>query len=210
MGSEPGLTAVTLRETRWLEDTLEGPTHETLRLEHLKAYLSWIRRWLRFYESQDPALASKEEITRFLSDPAVNRKVAPATQNQALCAVVFFYTHVLGLELDWLDDLVKAKKTPKLPVVLNQSEVTALFARLEGVTWLMASLMYGSGLRLMECARLRVKDIDFERNEITVRDGKGRKDRVTMLPAKLKNRLSEHLKQGIASFRSTSIAAGAR
>ena len=121
--------------------------------------------------------------------------MSASTQNQALAALLFLYRVVLGIELKWLDEMVRAKRPQRLPVVLTRREVRALLERLRGTTWLMASLLYGSGLRLLECARLRVKDVDFERGEILVRDGKGRKDRVTMLPASVKAPLRVHLAQ---------------
>jgi integrase len=126
----------------------------------------------------------------------VERKVAASTQNQALNAIVFLYTEVLGRELGWLDNMEWAKRPARLPVVLTATEVRALLVRLEGHHWLMASLLYGAGLRLMECVRLRVKDIDFEYTQITVRDGKGDKDRVMMLPGSLVTSLKTHLESG--------------
>jgi site-specific recombinase XerD len=131
------------------------------------------------------------EVSQFLSDLAVNRHVAASTQNQALSAIVFLYQEVLKQEIRWLDDVVRAKKAKKLPVVLTREEVKAVLATLSGSKWMMANLLYGSGLRLMECIRLRVKDVDFSYNHIVVRDGKGNKDRVTMLPLNMKNLLHE-------------------
>ncbi len=135
------------------------------------------------------------EVTGFLSSLATDRKVSASTQNQALSALLFLYRNVYRRELEWLDDVVRAKRPARLPVVLSRSEVSAILDRMNGIAWLMASLLYGAGLRLLECARLRVKDLDFSRNEILVRDGKGRKDRVTILPAKLKEPLKEHLER---------------
>ena len=131
----------------------------------------------------------------FLTDLAVGRKVSASTQNQALAALLFLYKQVLGIELPWLDDVVRAKKPQRLPVVLTVAEMQRLLARLEGSHGLMARMLYGTGMRLMECVRLRVKDVNFERHEIIVRDGKGGKDRVTMLPASLADPLREHLKR---------------
>ena len=125
------------------------------------------------------------EVVAFLSSLALNGHVAASTQNQALSALVFLYGEVLGVELDWLQGLVRAKRPERLPVVLTQDEVRRLLSRLTGTVWLMASLMYGAGLRLLECAELRVKDVDLATREIRVRDGKGRKDRVTLIPARL-------------------------
>jgi integron integrase len=129
------------------------------------------------------------EVVAFLSSLALHGNVAASTQNQALSALVFLYADVLGADLDWLQGLVRAKRPERVPVVLTQDEVARLLAELRGTEWLMASLMYGAGLRLSECAELR-KDIDLARRELRVRDGKGRKDRVTMLPARLIGALS--------------------
>jgi integron integrase len=135
------------------------------------------------------------EVTEFLSSLATKGKVSASTQNQALAALLFLYRNVLGRELDWLQDLVRAKRPVRLPVVLSRDEVAALLRHVRGTPWLMASLMYGAGLRLLECARLRVKDVDLDRREITVRDGKGRKDRVTVIPARLVQPLTEQLEK---------------
>jgi len=134
-----------------------------------------------------------EEITAFLSHLAVERHVSASTQNQALAALLFLYGNVLGTEPGWLDGIVRAKRPERLPVVLTQAEVGTLLGQLRGVSWLMATLLYGSGLRLFECLRLRVKDLDFERREILVREGKGNKDRVTMLPGPVCTPLTHHL-----------------
>jgi len=172
----------------------------TLRTRHYsrrteKAYVGWIRRYVIFNGKRHPREMGEAEVTRFLSHLAVERKVSASTQNQALAALLFLYRVVLGIELKWLDEMVRAKRPQRLPVVLTRREVRELLERLRGTTWLMTSLLYGSGLRLLECARLRVKDVDFERGEILVRDGKGRKDRVTMLPASVKGPLRAHLAQ---------------
>jgi integron integrase len=123
----------------------------------------------------------------------VQRRVAPSTQNQALAAILFLYKDVLESAPGWLDDIVRAKRPQRLPTVLTRSEVERLLATLDGIAWIMALLLYGAGLRLTECLRLRVKDIDLTRNEILVREGKGNKDRVTMLPAAVKESLQRHL-----------------
>jgi integron integrase len=133
------------------------------------------------------------EINRFLSHLALTEKVSASTQTQALSAILFLYRHVLGRETGDLGEIVRARKTRRLPVVMTRREVRAVLRHLDGDKRLMASLMYGTGLRLMECLRLRVQDLDFSRNEITVRDGKGGKDRVTMLPESLRKPLQEHL-----------------
>ncbi len=126
---------------------------------------------------------------------AVDRKVAASTQNQAMSAILFLYKEVLGHELEWLQNVERAKRPARMPVVLSVNEVRAVLARLEGRHWVMASLLYGAGLRLMECVRLRVKDVDFEYAQIMVRDGKGEKDRVTMLPGALAIPINEHLQK---------------
>ncbi|MGQ0732272.1 MAG: integron integrase, partial [Acidobacteriota bacterium] len=133
------------------------------------------------------------EVAAFVSALAARRHVSASTQNQALSALLFLYRDVLGRPLAPLPGLVHAKRPVRLPVVLSRGEVTALFGRLQGVPHLMASLMYGSGLRVAECAQVRIKDVSFDRGEIRIRDGKGRKDRVTMLPARLREPLRQHL-----------------
>jgi integrase len=135
----------------------------------------------------------EKEVAQFLSSLAINQHVSASTQNQAFCALLFLYRHVLGQNPGWLADVVRAKRPLRLPVVLTRQELKALLGALEGVHWLMASLLYGAGLRLMECLRLRVKDIDFSSNQIVVREGKGNKDRRTMLPAAVKEPLAAHL-----------------
>ena len=133
------------------------------------------------------------EVTAFLTSLAVRDKVAASTQNQALSALLFLYREVLGVELPWLDDVVRAKRPQYLPVVLTRDETRAVLQRRNGVPRVMALLLYGAGLRLLECCRLRVKDVDFATNQIVIRDGKGRKDRVTMLPAAVKTILMTHI-----------------
>jgi integron integrase len=132
-------------------------------------------------------------VEQFLTHLAVAGKVAASTQNQAKSALLFLYKEVLALELPWLDNIEQAKVPKRLPVVLNRDEVQAVLSRLSGTHWLISSLLYGSGMRIMECLRLRVKDVDFKRCEILIRDGKGFKDRVTMLPGSLAASLETHL-----------------
>jgi integron integrase len=167
--------------------------HYSYRTE--EAYVGWIKRFILFHHKRHPAEMGPPEITQFLTSLAVDRHVSPSTQNQALAGVLFLYQQVLGCEPGWLDDIVRAKRGERLPVVLTRTEVQALLGALEGVAWIMAMLLYGSGLRLMECLRLRVKDVEFSRNEIVVREGKGNKDRVTMLPGAVKEPLHAHLRQ---------------
>jgi site-specific recombinase XerD len=135
----------------------------------------------------------EDEITRFLSALAVHGRVSASTQNQALCALAFLYRHVLGLNFGWSEDVVRAKRPQRLPVVLTRAEVRALLSALEGVHWIMASLLYGAGLCLLECLRLRVKDMDFAGHQILLRDGKGHKDRRTMLPSAVQAPPTAHL-----------------
>jgi integron integrase len=135
------------------------------------------------------------EVNQFLTHLAVKKMVAASTQTQALCAIVFLYRHVLNTELGSLDGLVRAKKKKNMPVVFTKEEAGRVLENMTGTHWLMANLLYGSGLRLMECIRLRVKDVDFGYNQIVVRDGKGKKDRITMLPKTVAHHLKEHLKK---------------
>ena len=165
--------------------------HYSYRTE--EAYVGWIRRFILFHNKRHPAEMGKAEIKQFLTALAVERNVAASTQNQALAAILFLHKEVLECDPGWLDDVVRAKRPRRLPVVLTRPEVEALLTVLDGVAWIMATLLYGSGLRLRECLRLRVKDIDFTQNEILVGEGKGNKDRVTMLPAAVKEPLLRHL-----------------
>jgi len=182
------------------EPRLLDQAHAALRAHHYsrrteKSYVRWILRFILFNGKRHPADMGEREITSFLSMLATRRKVSASTQNQALSAILFLYRIVLRQKFDWLDGIVKAKRPARLPVVLSREEVKAILGQMRGTPWLMASLMYGAGLRLLECARLRIKDVDFEMGEITVRDGKGRKDRVTMLPYALKAPLAEHVER---------------
>ena len=158
-----------------------------------ETYIHWIKRFIYFSGRRHPAEMGEAEVTAFLNHLASERNVAAATQNQALSALLFLYKQVLGLPLDWLDQLDRVVKPARMPTVLTPGEVQRLLAGMRGSKWLMASLLYGSGLRLRECLRLRVKDVDFEYRQIMVRDGKGAKDRVTMLPASLVEPLREQL-----------------
>ena len=165
--------------------------HYSLRTE--QAYVDWIRRFILYHDKRHPSQMAEEEVAKFLTHLARDLNVAPSTQNQALSALLFLYKEVIKHEIGWLEKVERAKKAPKLPVVLSRAEVKSVFAHLYGTPKLMAGLLYGSGLRLMECVRLRVKDIDFELAQITVRDGKGGKDRRTMLPLNLAEPLQRHL-----------------
>jgi integron integrase len=167
--------------------------HYSIRTE--EAYIGWIRRFILFHNKRHPAEMGESEINQFLSYLAVRENVAASTQNQALSAILFLYQEVLERDLDRIEGVVRAKKPARLPLVLTRDEVRALLERMSGGPKLIALLLYGAGLRLLEALRLRVKDIDLEMNQITVRDGKGQKDRITMLPATANALLVEHLKQ---------------
>ncbi len=164
------------------------------------SYLGWIRRFIRFHGGRHPRDMGGPEVEQFLSYLATERKVAASTQNQALSAILFLYREALEIELPWLDGIVRAKRPARIPVVLSRDEVRRILAQLEGTHWLAASLLYGAGLRVSECLRLRVKDLDFEYRQITVRDGKGAKDRCTMLPDSALEPLQLHLKRVRARF----------
>jgi integron integrase len=156
-------------------------------------YLQWARRFILFHGKRHPRAIGALEVEAFLTDLAVTRKVSAATQNQALAALLFLYQKVLELELPWLKDVVRAKPSRHLPVVLTHKEVRAVLARLEEEYWLIGSILYGGGLRLQEALQLRVKDVDFDLRQIVVRDGKGSKDRVTILPEAVVEPLQRHL-----------------
>jgi len=160
-----------------------------------RAYVGWIRRFILFHHKQHPKDMAEREIREFISHLAVNARVSASTQTVALSALLFLYRDVLKRDLPYIDQTERAKPSKKVPVVFTRCEVQAVLARLEGTHDLIASLLYGSGLRLMEAVRLRVKDIDFERGEIMVREGKGSTDRVTMLPASMRESLQIHLKR---------------
>jgi integron integrase len=173
---------------------------EALRARHYsrrteRTYCLWVKRFIIFHHVRHPVEMAEPEINAFLTDLAIKKKVAASTQNQALCALLFLYRHVLSREIGDLGQVIRARKPERRPVVMTREEVKGVLANMAGDKWLTATLMYGAGLRLMECLRLRVQDIDLPRNEILVRDGKGAKDRVTMLPESSKVPLGEHLKR---------------
>jgi integron integrase len=165
--------------------------HYSIRTE--QAYLQWIRRFILFHRKRHPKDMGAGELTAFLSDLAIQRNVSASTQNQALNAILFLYRDVLKIQLPWLEEVQRAKKPQHLPVVFTREEVRALLAQLDGTLWLMAMLTYGAGLRLLECLRLRVKDIDFQYQQLLIRDAKGQKDRITVLPKTLIEPLRTHL-----------------
>lgn len=173
---------------------------EELRARHYsarteKAYLLWVRRYIVFHKMHHPAEMGEDEINAYLTHLAVAGGVSASTQTQALSAILFLYRYVLGYDVGEMHGLVRARPSEHVPVVMTRPEVRAVLAELEGEQWLMASLMYGCGLRLSECLRLRVQDIDFEAREILVRSGKGAKDRVTMLPDALQAPLRDQLRR---------------
>lgn len=164
--------------------------HYSIRTE--RSYCDWVERFIRYHRLRHPAEMREDEVTEFLTHLARDGQVAASTQNQALSALLFLYKEVLKEEIGWLGNVERASKPARLPVVLTRDEVRKLFAHLQGTRRLMAGLLYGSGLRLMECVRLRVKDIDFGYTRVIVRDGKGAKDRVTILPVNLAAPLERH------------------
>ena len=167
--------------------------HYSLRTE--EAYLQWVRRFILFHGKWHPENMGEPEVAAFLTHLAVERNVAAATQNQALSAIVFLYSHVLGHELDWLKNVTRAKRPQRLPVVLTREEVQRVLGMMIGINGLLARLMYGTGMRVMESLQLRVKDIDFAYRQIIIREGKGNKDRVTPLAQALVGPLQTHLEQ---------------
>lgn len=173
--------------------------HLALRTEH--AYLHWMRRYVKFHGRKHPRELGPGEVEAFLSHLAVDAKVGSSTQNQALQALLFLYRQVLDIDLPWLENVIRASRPKRLPVVLSATEVRSVLAQLDGAPWLIANLLYGSGLRLMEAHRLRVKDLNLERGEVIVRDAKGGRDRVTVLPAALVAPLRAHLEKLFDRFR---------
>ena len=165
--------------------------HYSIRTE--QAYTDWVKRFVLYHKKRHPKEMGAQEVEQFLTHLAVNGNVAASTQNQAKSALLFLYRDVLGVELPWLDAVEQAKTGKRLPVVLTVQESTRLLDRVEDTTGLIIRLLYGSGMRVMEGVRLRVKDVDFERAELIVREGKGNKDRVTMLPQSLIEPLQQHL-----------------
>lgn len=161
--------------------------HYSMKTE--KAYVHWIKRFILFHNKRHPKEMGEIEINQFITHLAVKEKVSASTQNQALCAIVFLYKHVLKIELGDFGSITWAKKREREPVVFTKTETKAILAQMSGTNWIMANLLYGAGLRLTECLQLRVKDIDFEYNQITVRDSKGNKDRITVLPQAVKQPL---------------------
>jgi integron integrase len=211
-----GLATLSVREARSPDapkPRLLDRVREALRTRHYsrrteQAYVAWIRRFIFFHGKRHPAELGAAEVASFLSALAVEGRVAASAQNQALSALLFLYRDVLADDLPWLDDVVRAKRPVRLPVVLTRDEVRSVLQRLAGPTRLMACLLYGAGLRVLECCRLRVQEVDFGTNLIVVRGGKGDKDRRTMLPTMVKSDLRRHL-AGVRAQHEADIAAGA-
>ena len=186
---------------------------ETIRTLHYsrrteKAYVGWIRRYILFHGRRHPREMGAAEVSRFLTALAVDGNVSASTQNQALAALLFLYHEVIGVELPWLDDLVRARRPRRLPVVLTRREVAQVIGCLTGTAKLMACLLYGAGLRLLECSRLRIKDVDFEAKQLVVRAGKGDKDRLTVLPRIASEPLRWHLER-VRRIHECDVASGA-
>ena len=182
-----------LRSIRLLDQVRERIRycHYSLRTE--QAYVFWVRRFIRFHRLRHPRQMGAAEVEAFLTHLATDRKVAPSTHKQALAALLFLYRQVLDIDLPWLQRIGRPKIPIRIPVVLSREEVARLFAAIDGNCSTIAGLLYGAGLRLMECLRLRVKDIDFDRKVIVVREGKGKKDRVVMLPEPLRTSLQTQI-----------------
>jgi len=164
--------------------------HYSIRIE--EAYLGWVKRFFRFHR-RHPKELEADDLNRFLTHLAVHDHVAASTQRQALSAILFLYREVLKLDPPWIENIVRARQPKRLPTVLSREEVAALMARLEGTLQLIVMLLYGTGMRILECLRLRIQDIDFDLGNITIRNGKGRKDRTTLLPDACRQRLRDHL-----------------
>lgn len=176
---------------------LDQVRHE-IRVRHMalsteRLYVNWIRRFILFHHKRHPTEMGKAQVSAFLTHLAVDGKVASSTQNQALSALLFLYRVVLKQQFGWLDDVVRAKRRGHVPVVLTHGEAQSVLALLDGLDWLIGKILYGSGLRIMECLRLRVKDLDFVRMQISVQDSKGKQDRFTMLPRSVVTPLQKHL-----------------
>jgi integron integrase len=184
--------------SRLLEQVREAvrTRHYSTRTE--EAYIRWAREYILFCGKRHPSELGAADVSAFISHLAIRRKVAASTQTQALSALLFLYREVLALPIGWVDDIERAKKPKRLPVVFTREEARAVLWHLREEAWLMASLLYGSGLRLMECVRLRVKDVDLARLQLNVRDGKGGKDRVTVLPTSLSEPLGRQLERARA------------
>jgi site-specific recombinase XerD len=185
MNIDPTSTPTTIKTPKLLDQmrAVIRTMHYSIRTED--AYVDWVRRFIVFHNKRHPREMGAIEVTEFLTHLATERQVAASTQNQAKSALLYLYKHVVHIDLPCLDDVVSAKRGDRLPVVLTQREVRELLHNTNGTMWLVCSLLYGTGMRLLEALRLRVKDVEFERRELIVREGKGHKDRVTVLPENL-------------------------
>ena len=179
--------------------------HYSIRTE--TAYVDWARRFILFHGKRHPQEMGAAEVEAFLTHLAVQRQVSASTQNQAKAAILYLYKQVLGVDLPWLEDVVQAKTPRRLPVVLTATEVRTLLLHMQGTTGLIAQLLYGTGMRLLEALRLRVKDVEFARREIVIREGKGNKDRITVLPENLIGPLQQQLQKARA-LHEKDLAAG--
>ncbi len=198
--SQPGLIKSLTTQPSKEKPKLLHQVRAVLRTRHLsmrteQAYVQWIRRFILFHHKRHPQEMGEQEIREFISDLAVNAKISASTQTVALSALLFLYRDVLKKELPYVHNIERAKQRKKLPVVFTRDELKAVLERMSGTNQLIASLLYGSGMRLMECLRLRVKDVDLGYNQIVIRDGKGEKDRITLLPVTLKQSLERHLQR---------------
>ena len=187
-------------ETTEQRPKLLDQTREAIRARHYsrrteETYINWIKRFIFFHNKRHPSMMGADEVNAFVSSLAIRDHVSATTQNQALSAILFLYREVLKDPLPWIADIVRAQRTERVPVVMTPEEVRKMIENVEGVSQLVVQLLYGSGLRLLECLRLRVKDIDFARGEVLVRDPKGRRDRVTTLPRSIAIPLRAHLEQ---------------
>ena len=194
-------------------DRLIPAARRVMRAKHFsrlteEAYVRWIVRYVRFHRLEHPRTLGEAEMREFLSHLAADRNVAASTQSQALAALLFLYVEVLRDPVPWIEDVIRARRPQRLPVVMTREEVRAVLGKMKGAPHLVALLLYGSGLRLMEALRLRVKDIDFGMNQITVRGGKGDRDRVTMLPSAARAPLERHLVR-VKALHTRDLAAGA-
>lgn len=200
MHTSSSLSAVSGTSAPLLQPKLIPRMREALRfrrysLKTEKAYVHWVKRYIYFHGKRHPREMGADEVTAFLNHLANDRHVAAATQNQALAALLFLYRDLLSVELPWLNDLIRAKTPKRLPTVLTRAEVQVILSHLTGTRWLMSSILYGVGLRLNECLSLRIKDVDLDGSKLIVRQGKGNKDRVSILPKSIRTPLGTHLER---------------
>jgi integron integrase len=204
---EPSAQLPLLQQPKLIPRLREALRMRQYSLKTEKVYVHWVRRFIFFHNVRHPKDMGAPEVTAFLSHLALQRNVAASTQNQALCALLFLYKVVLEVDLPWLDGIVRAKRPKHLPTVLTRHEVQAVLEHLSATRWLMVSLLYGAGLRLNECLSLRVKDVDFPGSKLLIRDGKGGKDRVSVLPLSLKEPLGAHIEK-VKALHASDLAQG--